>query len=452
MSTDAGEPASGEPEGVQDTQPEGVGGPADATPVPQSSERVKAFPPPADLMALAKPPAITKEVLSSVLLQADKLAEVEIVPRENLLGTWFRQGDLGFIFGERGLGKTWLSLDIARGLAEGRSVGPWKVPKARRSLYVDGEMPLDEIRDRDAALRRGDGGLFILNHEWIFQKKGCVLNLTDRGAQAALLALCVAEGVEVLFLDNLSCLFNGVAENDADEWEKVLPWLLELRRRKIAVVMVHHANRTGQNMRGTSRREDAAFWVLRLDGVPDPAKESEGARFISRFTKLRQGTRQETEPLQWAYEPDGKKVRVTYKSLPTVEIFKQWLRDGLDNCTDIAADMGISKGMVSKLAQRGVREGWLVTSSRKYKLVDVPVTGLPNPAEIHLVSRKRPIGGKQETKVNETVNEVVYQDPAMGKDPLPSKRDAPGQGNEHLENQGVSLPPVPPSFVTPHEP
>ena len=52
------------------------------------------------------------------------------------------------------------------------------------------------------------------------------------------------------------------------------------------------------NMRGTSRREDAAFWVLRLDAMPDHTKEGDGARFISRFTKSRQGTREETEPLE----------------------------------------------------------------------------------------------------------------------------------------------------------
>jgi hypothetical protein len=268
---------------------------------PENHGRIITFPPPAAPEAKqARPQPLTREILTGVLLQADNLADVEILPRENLCGTWFRQGDLGFVFGERGLGKTWFSLDLARGLAEGRAVGPWPVTKPRRVLYVDGEMPLDEIRARNAALRKGDGPLFVLNHEWVFQRVGRVLNLSDRDVQRALLELCEAEKIEALVLDNLSCLFSGVAENDADAWEMVQPWLLDLRRRKIAVVLVHHANRAGQHMRGTSKREDAAFWVVRLDGVPEPAKNSEGARFISRFTKARQGTRRETEPLQWA--------------------------------------------------------------------------------------------------------------------------------------------------------
>jgi len=313
---------------------------------------------------------ITREVLSASLLAADLLATVEIVPRESLCGTWFRQGDLGFIFGERGLGKTWLALDIARGLAEGRAIGPWPVTKARRVLYIDGEMPLDGIRDRDAALRCGDGGLFVLNHEWLFQKSGCVLNLSDDSAQTSVLTLCEAEKFEVVILDNLSCLFRGIAENDADAWEIVLPWLLELRRRRVAVILVHHANRSGVHMRGTSRREDAAFWVLRLDAVSSHSKEGDGARFVSRFTKARQGTREETEPLEWSYQPDGLRTRVTFRQMQTVEIFKQWVRDGLTSCSDIAEEMGLSKGAVSKLAKRGQRDGWLKIYGRIYNLID----------------------------------------------------------------------------------
>jgi|GEM_PF-3780102 len=94
--------------------------------------------------------SITRETLTAALLSSNKLSTIEILPRENLCGTWFKQGDLGFIFGERGLGKTWLTLDLAAGLATGHKVGPWDVSAARRVLYVDGEMPLDEMKNRVA--------------------------------------------------------------------------------------------------------------------------------------------------------------------------------------------------------------------------------------------------------------------------------------------------------------
>ncbi len=49
----------------------------------------------------------------------------------------------------------------------------------------------------------------------------------------------------------------------------MLPWLLDLRRRKIAVVIVHHAGRSGE-MRGTSKREDNVFWIPNGFGDPVP--------------------------------------------------------------------------------------------------------------------------------------------------------------------------------------
>jgi hypothetical protein len=316
---------------------------------------------------------ITKGVLTAALLSSAKLASIEIPPRENFCGTWFKQGDLGFIFGERGLGKTWLTLDLATGLANGRKVGPWEVSKPRRVLYVDGEMPLDGMRDRLAAIEGATDGLLVLNHEWLFQDKGCVLNLSGGTPQGALIGLCESERIEVLILDNLSCLFSGMKENEADAWEIVLPWLLELRRRKVAVIIVHHAGRAGTHMRGTSRREDAAFWVMRLDATPDIAGCGDGARFITRFTKTRQGTREETEPLQWHYEPVGNRTRASFTRLKSDEIFRQWIRDGLDSCSDIAAEMGLTKGAISKMAKRGEREKWLRIVGRTYKLSDEKV-------------------------------------------------------------------------------
>src|ERR1019366_6889477 len=153
--------------------------------------------------------------LSKALLKADDLGSVKIATRENLCGTWFRAGDLGFIFGERGLGKTMLGFDLAQSLSEGRSCGPWPITKSRRVLYCDGEMPLDEMRDRHAGLKQADSALTILHHEQLFSETGYVLNLTARPMQDAVMELCERKEIEVVFLDNLSCLFSGMKENEA---------------------------------------------------------------------------------------------------------------------------------------------------------------------------------------------------------------------------------------------
>jgi AAA domain len=94
--------------------------------------------------------------------------------------------------------------------------------------------------------------LEFLNHEILFDRTGKALNITNPEVQEAITKRCVASGVRVLILDNLSTLASGMKENEADAWEKVNNWLLDLRRRKIAVVIVHHAGPLRRNARHES--------------------------------------------------------------------------------------------------------------------------------------------------------------------------------------------------------
>src|SRR5207247_6387631 len=143
---------------------------------------------------------------------------------------------------------------------------------------------------RDTALSGpAADGMLYLQHEALFHLTGKVLNLTSASVQGALLESCQQRRVEVIFLDNLSCLFTGIKENDADAWELVLPWLLDLRRNRIAVVFIAHAGRNGF-MRGTSRREDAAFWVMQLTETKDAGEIQNEAKFVCRFVKNRNAT------------------------------------------------------------------------------------------------------------------------------------------------------------------
>lgn len=310
------------------------------------------------------------EHLSKATCASSGLAQLSVPTREPIMGSWFKQGDLGFIFGARGLGKTWLALHIGRQIAEGGVVGDWKVHQPRRVLYVDGEMPLDGIRGRDAALSTAPTEhMFYLHHEALFHLTGKVLNLTNPSVQAALLEKCQQEKMEVLILDNLSCLFSGIKENDADAWEQVLPWLLDLRRNRIAVVFIAHAGRNGL-MRGTSRREDAAFWIIQLAEAKDEGEIQNGAKFVARFVKNRNATEADCPPLEWHFNlPQGEtSARVSWKKMSTPQLFRQWIEDGLTRATEIAEEMGITKGQASKLAKKAMLAGWLKKVGQEYQL------------------------------------------------------------------------------------
>jgi putative DNA primase/helicase len=301
------------------------------------------------------------------------LAAMPLPPRDPVIGKWFKQGDLGFICGPRGMGKTWLAMFLARKCSEGAGLGgltEWNIHRQHRVLYLDGEMPLDGIRERDSALTAGPApGLFYLQHEALFHLTGRVLNLADPLVQAAIFEICRRERIEILFLDNLSCLFSGLRENDADSWDRVLPWLLEMRRNRIAVVFIAHAGRNGL-MRGTSRREDAAFWIINLSEPKEPTEFQYGAKFVVRFVKNRNATEAECPPLEWTFlkPPADPKVHVSWKKLSTFQLFRQYIEEGWNVGVEIADELGLSRARISQLAAKAIKEGWLKKSGRNYAL------------------------------------------------------------------------------------
>jgi hypothetical protein len=154
--------------------------------------------------------------------------------------------------------------------------------------------------------------LSIINHQVLFQANTETMNFAVSGQQQDLLRLALDLGKKVIVLDNISCLFSGVDEDKAREWEKVKLWLLDLRRHRLSPVLVHHTGYDLSHMRGTSKREDDAAWAIRLDSKKDDF-ETLGANFISRFTKYR--GKQRVLDYEWTFEPDPAdptKVNVHY--------------------------------------------------------------------------------------------------------------------------------------------
>jgi hypothetical protein len=188
--------------------------------------------------------------------------------------------------------------------------------------------------------------------------------------QQAITELCVNTGVKVLILDNLSTLASGMRENEADSWELVNNWLLDLRRRKVAVIIVHHAGRSGE-MRGTSKREDNVFWIIALDDARRHTDDRRGARFVSRFTKPSRNTQEEVSAYRWHFvtEPSGQ-VMISHERAQTLEVFRQLIKEGVTECSQLATEMKITPGAVSKLAKKAMDAGWLKKTNREYQLVD----------------------------------------------------------------------------------
>ena len=203
------------------------------------------------------PPDIT---FDDCILTSEEIKEIDIPKRPKLAGDWFKEGDLGFVFAPPGRGKSWFSMYLASCLSNNKPFGPWECPEHCKVLYVEGEMGLEAIKDR--GIRLADKGVQYLTYESVLDKKDTPLNLADVRQQKALLNACKDRGCNIIFIDNLSCLFSGVKENEADSWEMVLPWFLMFRRirseqcrkRDITAQRQHNKERNNRHAKTKHRR------------------------------------------------------------------------------------------------------------------------------------------------------------------------------------------------------
>lgn len=305
--------------------------------------------------------------LGQCLVTASQLDQMSIPKRTALLDRWLCSSDLGYIFAPRGVGKTWLAMAIPAAISRGLPLGEWKAgEKACSVLYVDGEMPLELTQYRSRSLAMGDdGSVTYLHHERIFDALGGSLNIALLEHRVALTALIVEKGFGCLILDNLSALASGVDENKGDAYEPIGHWLLELRRRKITVIVIHHAGRNGF-MRGHSKREDACSWILELQ---DAKSEGEaGAKFVSHFAKPSRNTGEAMPDYEWHFttSPEGQ-VTITCALAQSSEYerFIQHVLDGVEQQKDIADMMGKPKGTICKWTKKALAEGRIGGSPRR---------------------------------------------------------------------------------------
>jgi hypothetical protein len=300
------------------------------------------------------------EGLADCLISAGDLVTQRIAPRKRLLGKWLHECDLGYVFAGRGVGKTWLAMALPAAVSQGTPLGLWEAGEGRVPvLYVDGEMPLELTQSRSLGMNLADGAVTYLHHERVFDQLECSLNIGDAAHREAITALMIKKAFKVLILDNLSSLACGVSENKGEEYEPIAQWLLELRRRKLTVMVVHHAGRN-LLMRGHSKREDACSWILELRDAK--AEGEQGAKFISHFAKPSRNTGEPMPDLLWHFTtaPDGRVgIQCEEARAGEYEVFIKHVLDGAEKQQDIAEMMGKPKGTISKWAKKAIEEGRL---------------------------------------------------------------------------------------------
>jgi len=206
-----------------------------------------------------------------------------------LLGPLIHAGDLAMVFAGRGVGKTQVCLSIGAALAFGAVFLRWKAAQPVGVLYLDAEMAGAVMQQRVASFIPEDAtddlaGNFRLFTPDLLPEGQPLPDLSTLAGQQMVEPL-IDQNTRVIVIDNLSAWCRTGKENESESWTPVSNWLLTLRRRGIAVLLVHHAGKNGEQ-RGNSKKEDLLDIVIQLKRAGDYDPRT-GAAFTWAVTKGR---------------------------------------------------------------------------------------------------------------------------------------------------------------------
>lgn len=276
-----------------------------------------------------------------------ELLALDIPPRGHVLTPVIPEQGLAMLYAPRGTGKTFVGFHMGYAVASGGGVFNWRAERPRRTLYLDGEMPLAAVQRRFADIvaasevEPADDFLRIVTPD--LQGDYLMPNLATPEGQAWLEPHL--DGVEFLVVDNLATLARTGRSNSEDDWGPVQEWILRLRRQGKAVLLIHHAGKSG-NQRGTSAREDTLDSVISLTRPCDYEPE-QGARFVVTLTKARGLFGPDAEPFE-AQLVDGCRWKIRSAEDSLLEQVKRMVGEGL-TVREIAEETGKSKSAISRL-------------------------------------------------------------------------------------------------------
>lgn len=267
---------------------------------------------------------------------------------------------LGELFAPRGMGKTFVGLEIAFCVAVGeKKCFSWDVPKARRVVYVDGEMAANRVQGRLRSIALGHGLRMPPDPSYIriitrdLEDREVCLNISTREGQRNI-EEHLMDG-DFLLLDNLSCLTSGGKENEGDDWVPVAGWLLRLRQRGITVLFIHHAGKGGEQ-RGTSRREDLLDCVIAMRKAAEHSASE--LRCEIHIDKLRNaGPAESVFPFELTMRTDERGA-ILWLRRPLKEVIEQnalrMFSDGM-SIRDVAEELHITKHRAVKIKNSAVK-------------------------------------------------------------------------------------------------
>jgi putative DNA primase/helicase len=231
--------------------------------------------------------------------------------RTPILGSWFTEGSLNFLYALRGVGKTTIATSMALACAHPCQFLYWTPMRQYSVLYVDSEMGPQDMRRKflqvDSAMSKSISSkmpITILTQE----EYGNTLNISDPKTQAELDRFINTH--EIIIFDNFLGLTDTLypGDNDVTIWKRIQPWLTGWRSKGKTILVLHHTAKSGDQY-GTITKENPCDSIVKLE------ESKEG--FVNGFSVNWHITKG-----RWIYGADKQSLRVSFESIGESQVFK----------------------------------------------------------------------------------------------------------------------------------
>jgi putative DNA primase/helicase len=273
--------------------------------------------------------------------------------RADILSPVIKERSLVMLHGPRGVGKSFAALSIFCAAASGgKALGRWDCVNPVPCLYVDGELPGEQLQSMFKAISFENGvnldNVHVVTNDTLPDIDTMMPDVSIMKGQRIIEHIIEKHGIKLLIIDNLVSLARLRKENDAESWTPVQDWLIRLRRLGVSVLIVHHDGKSGEQ-RGTSAKEDLLDVILHMKKAEDTL-DTDGARADIIHSKHRYYYGDDARSFRAILNRQGDGVMWTSADLNGEEDdVRELLAEG-KSLRAIAAETGISKSRVGRIA------------------------------------------------------------------------------------------------------
>ena len=264
------------------------------------------------------------------IISFDKMLEINYPKPKFLLNPLIREKTVTQISGDYGSGKTHLGLLLAISISQGWNFEDWFIAFDKRpTLYVEGELPAADVRDRINSLLNPTvekGGSFdstkiftltlddleMNGHPFGFEPLA-ITNEEDKAKRNRKLIDNMLNAIKdrtgqypVLFLDNITAL-TSIDENKSTDWSGLMMWLMLLKTKGVIIIFFHHTGKTTGTASGSNLSQRLVDTHILLKKLPEKAKfeEHDGVQCSVHFDKFRNFGGKHAKPFMLLCDKQG---------------------------------------------------------------------------------------------------------------------------------------------------